>query len=367
MKQLTYKTTILLFILCMLFVYYPGIIYANNAELIITASPKVVHQGDILTINVTFSSKEAIGPLTAGLAYNNTLLDYKSGGGNSVQLSNGTGGISDNGSQNTKKLSYTFNFLAKKTGKASFQITDSEVVSYNSGVLLGNPTDTISINIGKPEEEKTEIPSDLPENNEPIELSINGKTMYLSKVLPEIKLPQDFELSTLTYEGRAVEGAINTSTGMLLLYVMNSSDKGSWYIYDSTGLLYPYITIQVNEAYTWLPMDIEPVGYQPTVIQVEGQETTVLKPNRNFQGFYLVKAINEQDIASYYFYDEVEGTMQRIRLNTSTVQNTADNLENTKDSNELLRFTADIIGVCFILIIINILIYVHYKTKKNKL
>ncbi|MFY9432499.1 MAG: hypothetical protein WAP24_05390, partial [Thermacetogeniaceae bacterium] len=165
--------------------------------------PREIHEGEVFTINLTFTSSNPIGTINALIAYDDALIEYQSGGSNTVQISGGTGMITATGSPSTKEMIYSLRFMAKKSGTASFAITESEVIALDTGTLLGTPQKTISITI-------------LPDGNEDIDKTIkvyiNGKVFYVFKQLTDVKLPEGFETTVVTLQGQEIEGAKNLLT-----------------------------------------------------------------------------------------------------------------------------------------------------------
>ncbi|MFY9382571.1 MAG: hypothetical protein WAP14_00915, partial [Acetomicrobium sp.] len=64
--------------------------------------PREIHEGEVFTINLTFTSSNPIGTINALIAYDDALIEYQSGGSNTVQISGGTGMITATGSPSTK-------------------------------------------------------------------------------------------------------------------------------------------------------------------------------------------------------------------------------------------------------------------------
>ena len=347
MNSTKLKPIILYFCFCLCLGLFPGKASAETAQLSVDIHPREIHEGEVFTINLTFtSSSNPIGTINALIAYDDALIEYQSGGSNTVQISGGTGMITATGSPSTKEMIYSLRFMAKKPGTASFAITESEVIALDTGTLLGTPQKTISITI-------------LPDGNEDIDKTIkvyiNGKVFYVFKQLTDVKLPEGFETTVVTLQGQEIEGAKNLLTGLILLYAADENLQEGWYIYDpSTEMLYPYITINVDQVYTLLPIDINTEGYHPTNIKINGISIPVLKPD-HFRGYYLVKASNEQGDTGYYFYDERENTLQRVWL------------EEAQTENREVIFTITALAViCIILLLLITLLAYSFRPRRKR-
>lgn len=347
MNSTKLKHIILFLCLCLIFGLFPGNTMAATAQLSVDIHPQEIHEGDVFTINLCFtSSSNPIGTINASIAYDDDLIEYQSGGSNTVQISGGSGMITDTGSPSTKEVIYSLNFMAKRAGTASFAVTESEVIALDTGTLVGDPKKSITISI-QPESHE--------EVDKTITVYINGKVFYVFKQLTDVNLPEGFETAAVTLQGEEITGAKNPSTGLILLYASDENLQEGWYIYDpSTEMLYPYITIDVDQVYTLIPLDIDPEGYQPAEIEINGILIPVLKPD-DFRGYYLVKASNEQGDTGYYFYDEREGTIQRVWL------------EEAESENREVIFTITALAViCIILLLLIILLAYSFRPRRKR-
>ncbi len=347
MNRIKLKSIILFLSFCLFIGLFPGNALAETAQVSVDIHPQEIHQGEVFTINLTFtSSSNPIGTINALIAYDDGLIEFQSGGSNTVQISGGTGMITDTGSLSTKEMIYSLKFIAKKTGTASFAVTESEVIALDTGTLLGNPEKSISITIrpdGHEDVDKT------------IKVYINGKVFYVFKQPTDVKLPEGFETAAVTLQGEEITGAKNPSTGLMLLYVADENLQEGWYIYEpSTDMLYPYITINVDQVFTLIPIDINTGGYHPTNIEINGILIPVLKPD-DFRGFYLVKASNEQGDTGYYFYDEREDTIQRVWLEEAQSEN-----------REVILTITALAVICLILLLLITLLAYSFRPKRKR-
>lgn len=282
MNKIKLKPSIIIIIsyLCILIGLFPRTALAETPQVTIDIHPKEIHQGEVFTINLTFtSSSNPIGSLNASLSYDEDKIEYQSDGSNAVQISGGTGLIVDTGSPSTREMIYSLQFLAKTEGTAAFAVTKSEVIAFDTGMLLESPQKSISVPI-------------QPDNN-------------------------------------------NDLDGTIEVYI-------------------PYISLDVDQEYTMLPLDITPDGYHPTNIVIAGTAVPVLQPD-DFKGFYLVKAINKQGDRGYYFYDNTEGTMQRVWLTHS------------QKEDKQINWTITALAVfCLILLVLIILLSYSYRPSNRR-
>lgn len=304
------------FVICIVFSIFFGLLPVANAksvDLQTEISPETVYTGNIFTVTVTFTSNdEAIGTLQASLKYDAGRMEYISGGGNAVELSNGTGGILDYGSETENTISYSLRFRALKTGKANFSVTNSDVTGFKSGANLGNPTLKSTISINK-------IPDGSNEVKDPLEITLDGKKLYIMPNLSSLDIPQGFEIEELLFNDTKIEAVLQPTSGLVLLYIMDETSVGNFYIYDSaTNSFYPYISVMIDVSYIILPPKSVPKGYSLSTAVINGSTVPACVVDLEGKGFILLYAINPSGDKGYYFYDTAEGTMQRVLLSTDT-------------------------------------------------
>lgn len=303
----------------MLFVFLPAA-HANAVDLQIEVNPEKINKGDTFTVTVAFKSNgEAIDALQASLKYDADKMEYITGGGNAAELSNGSGGISDNGSETENTMLYNLRFRALKTGKANFAVTGSEVIGFVSGTKLGSPSLNKTIEILK-----TQNPEQTDEINDPLEITLEGKRFYIIRDLANLDLPSGFETEETSYNGAKIEAAFEPVSGLTLFYLMDESSDGSFYIFDSpTNSIYPYINVTVDTAYQVLTLDTVPKGYKLSTAKIGGQTVPACVPEKEGSYLYLLYALNSSGAKGFYFYDTADGTMQRAYLKTVSVPQAA--------------------------------------------
>jgi len=318
MRNIRLKAFILLAASCLLFLPLPAGAVSRSADVRIAVNQKTVHVGEVFTVAVTFTgSGDAIDVLQASLDYDNGRMAYQSGGGNAVELSGGSGGIADTGSETTKTLRYDLRFLALKEGSARFEVTESELIGFESGARLGSPTAAATIKI-LPQPAASEQPgtSEQPGNAEDdvLEITVDGRTMFISMEMPDVALPGGFEPKQISYGGKDIEAAVHDATDLVLFYLLDETGEGGFYVYGGVDAEpYPFATFSADAVYTLLPTPTAalPEGYVPAALQIDGQAVEAWQQPGGGD-FYLVYAINPEGERDYYLYDAAEGTLQRV-------------------------------------------------------
>ncbi|MEZ4357820.1 MAG: cohesin domain-containing protein [Eubacteriales bacterium] len=355
MKRICLRAFIISIAFLIFFVSVP-VANAASVTLKTKVSPETVYIGDTITVTVTFtSSDEAIGTLQASLKYDADKMEYISGGGNAVELSNGSGGILDIGSGTEYTMSYSLRFRALKTGKAYFSVTSSEITGFESNKSVGSPTLKTNISINTSNDNSNDL----------IEITLNGETLYILNDLSDLDLPDGFEVQEISFEGTKAESAYNAAMGLSLLYLLDETSAGSFYIYDSDlNSFSPYISITTDNYYTILSPEYVPEGYSLSTTVIDGMTVPACVSDLNNKEFTLLYAMNSTGTIGYYFYDKADGTMQRVLLDstTSTSFKAPVALNDTQNTIVICIMAA----VCALLAVLTLLLAIKVKARKEK-
>jgi len=156
----------------------------------------------------------------------------------------------------------------------------------------------------------------------------------VSDTQPNVTLPTGFAWGEVSVNGLLVSAAKNDTTGMVLLYLTDATEKTSnFYIYyETTGQFEPFRPLAVKGGqYTLLAM---PTGQEPPVGTVAGtltyaEEKTVsafLYEDVDLADYAIVYATSPAGQTGLYVYDRTDGSLQRY-YQTPTVENEpADNV-----------------------------------------
>ncbi len=323
----------LVFILGLLLFQAPA--FAASGSVSISSSPDNIAVGDVFDVAISFSSSgEAISSLQAKLEYDDSSMQYMSGGGNAVEISSGTGGINAMGNSDVYNFTYVLRFTALKSGKATFSVTDAEIIGYTSGADIGGGGKSISINISGASAEPSETPapaasadpdaslpadaSALPSptetpNDEPIPVDLNGRTAYILRDFGGMILPSGFVESTVTYEGAQIVAASNEQLGIDLVCLMDAGGSTDLYIFADGGkVLFPYVRIVDGNTYVLGEAEAGPEGFQETTVTYQG--LTVTAWDGGDGSLPIVYAYNGNGDGAFYYFDSENGTLLRANL-----------------------------------------------------
>jgi len=229
-------------------------------------------------------------------------------------------------------------------------------------------------------------------------LQWNGEQLAVAPEIPEDTVPTDFEETTVVVKGQQMQALSFTRGDLKLLYLNNTNDAGSLYVYDEVQeTIYPFIKIDSERSYVMVLLPNEavepaPEGFEACTFSIEGkglvtayqltsveaeveEEETVwsLFAQEIFQAaepqaseFYLLYCMNDAGEKGWYMYDAVEGTVQRYLASVYSVQADGEVVEEENDDyvqlEEELKAAKTtqyiIIGVAAAVIVVLIIIIV---------
>ena len=226
-----------------------------------------------------------------------------------------------------------------------------------------------------PTEPPTEAPTDPPtEPPASFKVTIDGKEYNVSSEFDAGKVPDGFEIELGSYNGKDVITATGSATGFTLMYLVDSEGNGNFYVYDGKNF-YPYIVIS-NSENTYYVFDSRKAD-----TSMAGEEKDVKIKDTAIKGYvdgeYIYfYAMNSNKKYSWYSYDTVEGTIQRLRTTspeiiedeTTTPEETASTPVTGKNDDGVSFNNKNIIiigGALLLIVIAGAVVFlISKKTKK---
>lgn len=262
-----------------------------------SASVKVMAVG---SDDATLSSIQ-VGGANLSPAFAKWTLDYKCYVDNSVTSVNIAAASSQGGrveiAGNTDNLAVGNNYVT-----ITSYAPNGKAMKYNLNIFrLEPPTDP-------PTEAPTDPPTEPPAS---FKVTMDGKEYNVSSEFDAGKVPDGFEVELGSYNGKDVITATGSATGFTLMYLVDSEGNGNFYVYDGKNF-YPYIVIS-NSENTYYVFDSRKAD-----TSMAGEEKDVKIKDTAIKGYvdgeYIYfYAMNSNKKYSWYSYDTVEGTIQRLR------------------------------------------------------
>lgn len=161
---------------------------------------------------------------------------------------------------------------------------------------------------------RLEPPTDPPAS---FKVTMDGKEYNVSSEFDAGKVPDGFEVELGSYNGKDVITATGSATGFTLMYLVDSEGNGNFYVYDGKNF-YPYIVIS-NSENTYYVFDSRKAD-----TSMAGEEKDVKIKDTAIKGYvdgeYIYfYAMNSNKKYSWYSYDTVEGTIQRLRTTSPEI------------------------------------------------
>lgn len=242
---------------------------------------------------------------------------------------------------------------------------NGKAMKYNLNIFrLEPPTDP-------PTEAPTDPPTEPPAS---FKVTIDGKEYNVSSEFDAGKVPDGFEIELGSYNGKDVITATGSATGFTLMYLVDSEGNGNFYVYDGKNF-YPYIVIS-NSENTYYVFDSRKAD-----TSMAGEEKDVKIKDTAIKGYvdgeYIYfYAMNSNKKYSWYSYDTVEGTIQRLHTTspeiiedeTTTPEDTASTPVTGKNDDGVSFNNKNIIiigGALLLIVIAGAVIFlISKKTKK---
>lgn len=313
--------------------------------------------------DATLSSIQ-VGGANLSPAFAKWTLDYKCYVDNSVTSVNIAATSSQGGrveiAGNTNNLEVGNNYVT-----ITSYAPNGKAMKYNLNIFRLEP----------PTEPPTEAPTDPPtEPPASFKVTIDGKEYNVSSEFDAGKVPDGFEVELGSYNGKDVITATGSATGFTLMYLVDSEGNGNFYIYDGKNF-YPYIVIS-NSENTYYVFDSRKAD-----TSMAGEEKDVKIKDTSIKGYvdgeYIYfYAMNSNKKYSWYSYDTVEGTIQRLRTTspeiiedeTTTPEETASTPVTGKNDDGVSFNNKNIIiigGALLLIVIAGAVVFlISKKTKK---
>lgn len=314
--------------------------------------------------DATLSSIQ-VGGANLSPAFAKWTLDYKCYVDNSVTSVNIAATSSQGGrveiAGNTNNLEVGNNYVT-----ITSYAPNGKAMKYNLNIFRLEP----------PTEPPTEAPTDPPtEPPASFKVTIDGKEYNVSSEFDAGKVPDGFEVELGSYNGKDVITATGSATGFTLMYLVDSEGNGNFYVYDGKNF-YPYIVIS-NSENTYYVFDSRKAD-----TSMAGEEKDVKIKDTAIKGYvdgeYIYfYAMNSNKKYSWYSYDTVEGTIQRLRTTspeiiedeTTIPEETASTPVTGKNDDGVSFNSKNIIiigGALLLIVIAGVVVFlISKKTKKH--
>lgn len=313
--------------------------------------------------DATLSSIQ-VGGANLSPAFAKWTLDYKCYVDNSVTSVNIAATSSQGGrveiAGNTNNLEVGNNYVT-----ITSYAPNGKAMKYNLNIFRLEP----------PTEPPTEAPTDPPtEPPASFKVTIDGKEYNVSSEFDAGKVPDGFEVELGSYNGKDVITATGSATGFTLMYLVDSEGNGNFYVYDGKNF-YPYIVIS-NSENTYYVFDSRKAD-----TSMAGEENDVKIKDTSIKGYvdgeYIYfYAMNSNKKYSWYSYDTVEGTIQRLRTTspeiiedeTTTPEETASTPVTGKNDDGVSFNNKNIIiigGALLLIVIAGAVIFLISKKEKK--
>jgi len=283
----------------------PCSVLAKDGRVSVSA-PSSAARGEYIEVTVSADAgSDGIGTFQSKLSYDTALLEYVSGGGNSAQISGGSGAIAYTGNADERAVSFVLRFRTKGTGTAKINIS-YYLSGFNSGKTLVDSRKTLSVNIAD-----APVESPLPSEDvlDAMYFTVGDVIYKIMEYPPEHTA--GLIISSGVYNSVTVPTAYfagNTEKAYFFAENAAYPDTSQTLLYDiQTGTFAAYIPVSFYGTYLVTEWERPIPGYPE-------EAASPLSETMNHsagEDFILVRAISPSGTEGYYFYDTREGTFQR--------------------------------------------------------
>lgn len=238
-----------------------------------------------------------------------------------------------------------------------------------------------------PQPSESQSESETPIVNEMLQW--NGEQLQAVENIPVEQIPANFETTLLVVNGQQMPGLSFNKGDLKLLYLNNTNNAGSFYVFDEVQqTIYPFIKLVSEKSYIMILLPDEqnapaPEGVESCTFSIEGKgivsgyqfaPETFYAAEPKVSDFYLIYAMNAEGEKGWYLYDSVEETYQRYMADALSLQTGAEagtDLESKylalqKELNTAKLIQYIIIAAAVVVIIILIIVIVVLAAKNRK-
>ena len=202
---------------------------------------------------------------------------------------------------------------------------------------------------------KTYVINAVVPEKDPIEHKFGEETYSILRKLPET-IPVNFNNATLKFDNEEVPCLQNQTLNLTLIYLRNSKNEESFYIYDEkSDKVTLYNQIDNNELSVYILNDIDNIkGLHKTTLKINGQEVVAYQIKSGSKD-YVIKARNvSTGKENLYVYDQDNKTIS---------------LFNQEDINYLLDnsnlYKMLLVGLGALLLVLLLIVIVSANNKKK--
>lgn len=218
---------------------------------------------------------------------------------------------------NKEKTSYSLDLDSSvKTIMVSAKAEDSNANIKGTGeITLSEGKNVINITVvAENGNEKVYTINANVEDKNPINVKINKKNYTVVKNIDSLKMPQNYEPTTIKINEQEVPGFASEITGYILVGLKDKKGNINLYIYNPANGRYKlYTEISFNSiSIQYFDPESIPTGYKKYTMEIDNKKVSIYKKNKksNYALIYGMN-INNGDIG-WYKYDIKDNTLQRF-------------------------------------------------------
>lgn len=204
---------------------------------------------------------------------------------------------------------------------------------------------------------KTYVINAVVPEKDPIEHKFGEETYNILRKLPET-IPVNFNNATLKFDNEEVPCLQNQTLNLTLIYLRNSKNEESFYIYDEKNdKVTLYNQIDNNELSVYILNDIDSIkGLHKTTLKINGQEVVAYQIKSGSKD-YVIKARNiSTGKENLYVYDQDNKTISLFNQ---------EDINYLLDNSNLYKMLLVGLGALLLVLLLIVIISANNKKKLN--
>ncbi len=339
---------------------------ALAADGVIFFSDLETNVGDEFTITGTLVVRDdVIGDASIQMSYDPSYMRFEEGDGVNAD-SEGNLTFTGTGDGSSDRIEFTMKFQALQEGSTRLEQGTATVTdSWGATVACEEGYADVTIGAGDP--------SKIKDVSDGVSVTVGEQQYTLSESFSSSMIPAGFSEGEITYNGTSYKGAVQEKSGLQMAYLIDSTGKGDFWMYDSEKSSFsPAEQVVISDVYSIVIFDVGdkiklPEKYSEGTLEINSKTFDIWDyPDRD--NFYVLYAVNNDGEESLYLYDSVEHTYQRMETpKTATTQDKKSISEWDKISDKITSHLVwFVVAVGCIVVLLLLLLIVSMVKLRNR-
>lgn len=322
--------------------------------------------GETFTIKGSVVNRDGnLGQVEVTMSYDTTAMKYL--GNNDSVTDKGDGTLVYSGTvSGQSRLEFDMQFEALVQGETRLEQESAQVTDANGATLnLIDPPGYSDVKIEAGD--GTAASSSTSATASGVKLTVNDTEYTVASSFPANEIPTGFSSADITVNGETVKGVKQENGSAQLLYLLDSKNEGSFFLYNTDdNSASPVQIVNLTSGSTIVLLgdrgDVTlPARYQEVDLEISDTQTIPAWQDSKNSRYYLMSALNSSGDRVIYRYDSKDQTYQYFGDDVTTA--TAGKDSENGMLGKVSTFVQDhvdvvLIGIGFVFLVLLILILI---------